>query len=79
MAAAESARYGDNLEAIRATRVFAEEILVGWSGVLDGKGSEVPFSEAAKTKLLNVPAMASLLVEVYGESMRRERGKPSKR
>ncbi len=44
---------------------FAKQILVGWKGVVDDAGTEIPFSEEACEKLLDVPAVAKAVVEAY--------------
>jgi hypothetical protein len=45
------------------------EILVGWSGVLDDDGKEVPFSEGAKSQIMSVPQLAAAVVMAYFQSM----------
>ena len=45
------------------------EILVGWSGVNDGDGKEVPFSEATKAMLMDVPQVAAAVVTAYFTSL----------
>jgi len=40
---------------------LAREALVGWAGVVDESG-EVPYSEAARDRLLDVPTVASAIV-----------------
>jgi hypothetical protein len=40
---------------------LAREVLVGWSGVVDGDG-QVPFSESAKQQLLDIPMVATAIV-----------------
>lgn len=47
---------------------FAKQIVVGFSGIVDDSGAEIPFSESALNKLLEVPAVASALVIAYLES-----------
>lgn len=47
----------------------ADEVLAGWSNVQDEDGEEVPFTAAAKSELLNVPAVASAIVVAYFESI----------
>lgn len=49
---------------------IATEVLIGWSGILDGDGEEVPYSEAVKVKLLNVPLVAASIVTAWGEAVR---------
>ena len=48
---------------------IADEILVGWSGVLDDKGEEVPFSEKAKTQIMDVPTVTAAIVTAYFSSL----------
>jgi hypothetical protein len=48
---------------------IADEILVGWDGIVDGDGEPVPFSNAVKAQLLDVPMMAGALVAAYFESL----------
>ena len=45
------------------------EILVGWSGINDDDGKEVPFSESAKSQLMNVPQVAAAVVTAYFQSV----------
>lgn len=40
---------------------LAREALVGWAGVVDADGN-VPYSEAARDKLLDIPMVASAIV-----------------
>lgn len=49
---------------------IADEVLTGWSGIQDGEGEDVPYSEAIKARLLNVPAVAASIVIAWGESLR---------
>lgn len=48
---------------------IADEILVGWDGIVDGEGEPVPYSKASKAMLLDVPMMAGALISVYFESL----------
>lgn len=45
------------------------ECLTGWSGVQDGDGTDLPFSDEAKAKLLNVPYARIALVTAFFESL----------
>lgn len=49
---------------------IADEILVGWSGIDDGEGAEVPYSEKAKEQVLNVPAVSASIVEAFFDSLK---------
>ena len=40
---------------------LAREVIVGWSGITDDTGA-VPYSEAARDQLLDVPLVASAIV-----------------
>jgi hypothetical protein len=48
---------------------LAREVLVGWKGVIDGDGSEVPFSEGARDQLLDIPMVASAVVISFMNSL----------
>jgi hypothetical protein len=47
----------------------AKEILSGWTNVVDDKGEEVPFSEAALNQLLEIPTVAGQIVRTWFESL----------
>jgi len=47
---------------------IADEILVGWDGITDGD-KNVPFTKATKKQVLEIPMLASRLVEVYFEAL----------
>lgn len=47
----------------------ADEILVGWDGIVDGDGEPVPFGKAAKAQLLDVPFMAGAVIEAFFDSL----------
>lgn len=64
-----AAERGDELENGVSDQSIAAEILVGWSGILDADGDDVPYSEAVKAQLLDVPMMAGALIEAYFESL----------
>jgi hypothetical protein len=50
-------------------QTIADEILIGWAGVLDEDGDEVPFSESMKQQLLDIPTMASAIIVAYFDSL----------
>jgi len=60
---------GEDLDNGVTDQSIADEILVGWSGVVDADGDEVPYSETLKAQLLDVPMMASALIEAYFASL----------
>lgn len=47
----------------------AEEVLVGWKGITDDAGKDVPYSETAKAQLLDVPGVSAAVVEGYINSL----------
>jgi hypothetical protein len=47
---------------------IAREILIGWSGIVDDAGKEVPFSTSALDQLLDVPSVAGQIVTAFYES-----------
>lgn len=64
-----AAERGEELDNGVTDQSIAAEILVGWSGIVDGEGDEVPYSEASKAQLLDVPMMAGALIEAYFASL----------
>ena len=64
-----AAERGDELDNGVTDQSIAAEILVGWSGILDADGDDVPYSEAVKAQLLDVPMMAGALIEAYFTSL----------
>jgi len=47
----------------------AEEVLAGWKGITDDAGKDIPYSETAKSQLLDVPGVSAALVEAYINSL----------
>lgn len=47
---------------------LAREVLVGWKGVVDD-GGEVPYSEGARDRLLDIPMVSSAIVMALLESL----------
>jgi hypothetical protein len=47
----------------------AKEILVGWSGVVDDDGAEIPFSDTLLDQLLEIPTVAGQIVRAWFESL----------
>ena len=48
---------------------IADEVLVGWDGIVDGDGEAVSFNKGTKAQLLDVPMMAGALIEAFFESL----------
>lgn len=47
----------------------AKEILMGWSGVVDDDGAEIPFSDTLLDQLLEIPTVAGQIVRAWFESL----------
>lgn len=47
----------------------AKEILVGWSGVVDDDGAEMPFTDKLLDQLLEIPTVAGQIVRAWFESL----------
>lgn len=54
---------------------LCNEVLVGWAGVQDGKGAEIPYSEKARKDLLRVPLVAAAIVTAWLDSLSKARRK----
>lgn len=50
-------------------KTAAREILLGWSGITDDNGKDVPFSEAALDQLLEIPTVAGQIIRAWFNSM----------
>jgi hypothetical protein len=63
----------DIAKKIDADEVFdvdvAREVVLGWSGITDDAGKEVPFSQKALDQVLDVPTLASAMVLAYFNSV----------
>lgn len=64
-----SAEKGEAFESDISDISIADEVLAGWTGVVDDEGEEVPFSTTSKTQLLNIPGLAGSIIEAYFESV----------
>lgn len=45
------------------------EILIGWTGITDDAGKDVPFSESALDQLLEIPTIAGQIIKAWFNSM----------
>lgn len=54
---------------------LCNEILVGWSGITDDKGAEIPYSEKARANLLKVPLVAAAIVGAWLDSLSKAKRK----
>ncbi len=57
---------------------LARELLIGWSGVVDDAGKEIPFSDGAINQLLEIPTVAGQIIKHFFESIQSEK-EPGKR
>ena len=61
---------GDMESEILTPRQIADELVMGWSGILDREeGESVPFSEATKAQLLNIGDVADAILAAWNESI----------
>jgi len=49
---------------------IARDVLVGWSGINDDHGKEIPFSQKALDELLEVPFLAIAVLKAYMDSIK---------
>lgn len=65
-------RFEQMLEALRQgelnDRQIAEEVLIGWSGIVDEINQPVPFSDAQRGQLLEVPGILRGVVSAFIDS-----------
>ena len=59
----------DETDGMITDQEIAGEILIGWSGVNDADGTAIPFSEASKARLLDVPTVTAAIVTSYFTSL----------
>jgi hypothetical protein len=48
---------------------LVNQLVVGWAGISDEKGDDLPFSQSALEQLLNVPLVASAIAAAWLESL----------
>ena len=64
-----AAERNEQLEGGISDQSIADELLVGWSGVVDGDGDEILFSEELKEQLLDIPTVAAAIIVAYFDSL----------
>jgi hypothetical protein len=52
---------------------IADEVVVGWEGIVDGDGEPIPYTRRTKEQLLELPMMAGTLIEAYFNSLVEEK------
>ena len=50
-------------------RQLAADVLVGWSGIKDEQGDDVPYSETTREILLDIPLVAAAIVMAFVTSL----------
>lgn len=63
---------GDIDGEILTPRQIADELVVGWAGIMDSEGpdaEEVPFSETTKAQLLNIGDVADAILAAWNDSI----------
>jgi len=72
-------RIRDIMEKIQANEIdddtLCREIMIGWDGVQDAKGEEIPFSESSLNVLLNVQMVAAAVVSAWFDSLAKAKRK----
>lgn len=48
---------------------FAKDILVGWKGIKDEDGNDIPFTESTKAQLFDFPLVANEVVSAFFDSI----------
>ena len=48
---------------------IANELIIGWEGVVDSDGDAVTFCETVKQQLLDIPTVASAIIVAYFDSL----------
>lgn len=64
-----AAERNESIDGAISDQSIADELLLGWDGVIDADGDEVPFSEATKQQLLDIPTVAAAIVIAYFDSL----------
>lgn len=54
---------------------LCREVVIGWSGIQDAKGAEVPFSEKGLGDLLEIPLVAGSIVKAWIDSLAKAKRK----
>ena len=54
-------------QALIASRTLFAEIVVGWSGLMDANGNDVPFTDANRDKLAGAPALVAQFWQIAAD------------
>jgi hypothetical protein len=67
---------GDLKALLPVVRAHAAEVMAGWNGIKDVDGGEdLPFTQSTLEELLEVPMMASSILQAYGDSLQKAKVK----
>lgn len=54
---------------------LARKVIVGWAGIKDEAGAEIPFSEKSLEELLEVPGLSTAVTHAFLQSVSGEKAK----
>jgi hypothetical protein len=60
----------EDLNELERITEIAKDLLIGWSGINDDAGKEIPFSQKALDQLLEVPFLAVAVLKAYVDSVK---------
>ena len=75
LSASEKEEFRKKLVDVKSDIACAKELLIGWKGIADADGSELPYSETNKEKLLEVSNTGTAVVHAFIESISKEKTK----
>lgn len=58
-----------NTLTVEGTNAYLREIFVGWEGVQDDQGEALPFNDATRDRMIDVPFVRMALLETYNAAM----------
>lgn len=58
-----------NTLTVEGTNEYLRDIFVGWEGVVDDQGVELPFNDANRDQMIDVPFVRIALLETYNAAM----------
>jgi hypothetical protein len=72
---ARAAERGRSDDDILEDQEVVRELMVGWDGVTDEAGKEIPFSESALGQLIEIPTVAAQIIGAWFESLKEAKRK----
>jgi len=55
--------------AVLTPKFIAGEILIGWNGIVDDDGNEIPYTQATKERVLEVETVAAAVIQAWSASL----------